>query len=178
MRHFQDHKYISVALLLSNNLGAMVLERAKKFNVPVQVFNRAQFRESQPTKQAGGEVLAWLKEAGTTHIVLAGFLWLVPESLLKAYPEKIINIHPALLPKYGGKGMYGGRVHETVKASGDSETGITIHLVNNRFDEGKILFQSACKINPSDTPETIAAKVHELEHKYYPTEIEKWCLKF
>ena len=107
-------------------------------------------------------------------IVLAGFLWLVPEKYLKAFPDKIINIHPALLPKYGGSGMYGDRVHEKVKKSGDAESGITIHLLNEKFDDGKILFQAKCRIDSSDTPERIAEKVHALEYEYYPKEIERF----
>ena len=133
MRHFQDNPHIQVGLLLSNNPSALALIRAKKFQVPTQVFTRDQFRE-------GREVLAWLSEHGITHIVLAGFLWLVPPYLLHSFPGKIINIHPALLPNYGGKGMYGDKIHQAVKASGDSKTGITIHLVNEHFDEGTIIF--------------------------------------
>ena len=146
LKHFQNHERISVALVLSNNPVAMVLERAGKFKVPIKVFSRLQFRV---------EVVSWLKEAGITHIILAGFLWLIPESLIKAYPAKIINIHPSLLPRHGGKGMYGHAVHEAVKNSGDKETGITIHLVNERFDEGKIIFQTSCPLNSTDTPDSI-----------------------
>lgn len=167
IRHFQDHESISVVLVLTNNPEATVLQRADKWHIPTRVFNRTQFRES-------GEVLAWLLEAGVTHIVLAGFLWLVPESLIKAYPERILNIHPSLLPKHGGKGMYGAHVHQAVKISGDSTSGITIHLVNEQFDKGKILFQASCPVEPTDTPDMIAGKVHKLEHKHFPVVIEKW----
>ena len=145
----------------------MVIQRAKKLNTPTRIFNRIQFRES-------GEVLVWLKEAGVTHIVLAGFLWLVPESLIKTYQGKIINIHPSLLPMHGGKGMYGSHVHQAVKNSGDQVTGITIHLVNEQFDTGKIIFQASCPVEAADTPETIAGKVHHLEQAHFPTVVEKW----
>ena len=167
IRHFQNQERISVAVVLTNNPEAMVLQRSKRLNTPTRIFNRIQFRES-------GEVLAWLKEAGVTHIVLAGFLWLVPQSLIKAYPGKIINIHPSLLPKHGGKGMYGSHVHQAVKNSGDPVTGITIHMVNEQFDTGKILFQASCSVQVTDTPETIAGKVHQLEQAHFPAVIEKW----
>jgi phosphoribosylglycinamide formyltransferase-1 len=119
-------------------------------------------------------VLGWLKEAEITHIVLAGFLWMIPINLIRNYPDRIINIHPALLPKFGGKGMYGIKVHEAVKAAGDSETGITIHEVNAHYDEGKILFQQKCSLEKSDSPQQIAHKVQQLEHQHYPAVIEKW----
>ncbi|MGE0590712.1 MAG: phosphoribosylglycinamide formyltransferase, partial [Cyclobacteriaceae bacterium] len=155
-------------LLLSNNAEAYALKRAAKANVPAKVFSRQEFRE--------GIVLHWLKEAEITHIVLAGFLWLIPKELISAYPNRIINIHPALLPKYGGKGMYGSKVHEAVKAAEDKETGITIHLVNEKYDEGKILFQTSVAINSTDTADEIANKVHQLEYAHYPEVIEKWIL--
>ena len=169
MQYFQHHLQIQVAILLSNNPEALALERAKKFNVPTKVFDIQQFREN-------GEVLNWLKEFEVTHLVLAGFLWLLPKHLIQAYPSKIINIHPSLLPKFGGKGMYGMKVHEAVKASGETETGITIHLVNEHFDDGKILFQASCKIVSTDSSQEIAAKVYALEYSNYPKTIEKWAL--
>ena len=169
MQYFQHHPQIQVAILLSNNLNAFALERAKKYNVPSNVFDKQQFRESD-------EVLNWLNEFEVTHIVLAGFLWLLPEHLIRAYPNKIINIHPSLLPKFGGKGMYGMKVHEAVKASGESESGITIHLVNAHYDDGKILLQSSCKISPTDSAQEIASKVYELEYSNYPKTIEQWAL--
>jgi len=134
------------------------------------VFTRSQFRETE-------EVLNWLKERKVTHLVLAGFMWLVPDYLIKAFQGKIINIHPALLPKYGGKGMYGMHVHEAVKATGEKETGITIHEVNERYDEGKILFQAKSQLDSTDTPEQIAQKVHRLEYAHYPQVIEEWIMK-
>jgi phosphoribosylglycinamide formyltransferase-1 len=167
LKHFQQHPSIEVVILLSNNREAYALERAKKFNVRGSVFTRSQFRETD-------EVLNLLKENNVTHLILAGFMWLVPDNLVKAFPGRIINIHPALLPKFGGKGMYGMHVHEAVKASGEKETGITIHEVNERYDEGKILFRAKCIVAPTDTPEEIANKVHSLEHKHYPKIIEGW----
>ncbi|HTJ49209.1 MAG TPA: phosphoribosylglycinamide formyltransferase [Cyclobacteriaceae bacterium] len=165
--HFKNHPSITVSVLLSNNAQAFVLERAHKFNIPTKVFTKQQFRESEI-------VLEWLRDADITHVVLAGFLWLVPDYLIKAFPNKIINIHPALLPKFGGAGMYGMKVHQAIKDKGESETGITIHEVNEHYDEGKILFQASCKVEPHDTPEQIANKVHQLEYAHYPTVIEKW----
>jgi len=166
-KHFQHHTTIEVVLLLSNNPQAYALERAKKFNIPSKVFTRSEFRESE-------EVLIWLQKRSVTHIVLAGFMWLLPDYLVKSYPHHIINIHPALLPKFGGKGMYGMHVHEAVKAAGERETGITIHEVNERYDEGKILFQARCIVTQGDTPEQIAEKVHALEYAHYPGVIEEW----
>lgn len=167
MTYFAHHPTVEVAALLSNNPNAYALQRACKFNVPTLVFNRTRFRESK-------EVLNWLIEKKVTHIVLAGFMWLVPDYLVREYHGRIINIHPALLPKYGGKGMYGMHVHQAVKAAGDKETGITIHLVDEHYDKGKILLQARVCLKGSETPEEIAAKVHELEHRHYPDVIEKW----
>ena len=160
-KYFQGHPSIEVVLLLSNNPTAVALERAKKSGVPSRIFTRQQWAESN-------EVLNWLKEYRVSHIVLAGFLWLIPQNVLQAFSDRIINIHPALLPKFGGKGMYGMKVHELVKTTGEKETGITIHLVNEHYDAGKILFQSTCPVHALDTPEQIAAKVNQLEHSHYP----------
>jgi phosphoribosylglycinamide formyltransferase 1 len=167
MKYFQHNPSVKVVLLLSNNPEAYALERAKKFNVPSRVFNREQWKSTEC-------VLEWLTEKKVTHIVLAGFLWLVPTSLIKTFPGKIVNIHPALLPKHGGKGMYGMKVHEAVKTSGDTETGISIHVVNEHYDEGELLFQAKCPVVDSDTPATIAQKVHDLEYKHFPSVIEQW----
>ena len=166
--YFQIHPSIKVALVLSNNPDAYGLERAKKFTIPSKVFSRNQFSESE-------EVLRWLIAAGVTHLVLAGFLWLVPDYLIRAFPHRIINIHPALLPKFGGKGMYGMKVHEAVKLSGEKQTGISIHEVNEIYDEGKILFQASCPVDFSDSPQQIAEKVLQLEHGFYPGVIEQWA---
>lgn len=167
-KYFRGHDQVEVVLLLSNKADAYALERAKKFNVDARVFNRAQFQDET--------ILEWLKEDGVTHIVLAGFLWLIPEYLIKNFPDRIVNVHPALLPKFGGKGMYGSNVHEAVKNSGEVETGITIHVVNEKYDEGKVLFQAKCEVAKSDTPDDIANKVHQLEHQHFPRVIEKWVL--
>ena len=169
MKYFQHHPQIEVGILLSNNSNAFALERAKKFNIPTRVFDKQQFRESD-------EVLSWLREFEITHVVLAGFLWLLPENLVQSFSDKIINIHPSLLPKFGGKGMYGMKVHEAVKAAGENESGITIHLVNAKYDDGRILHQSSCVISSEDSPQEIAAKVYELEYANYPKTIEKWVL--
>lgn len=166
--YFQIHPSIKVALVLSNNPDAYGLERAKKFSIPSKVFSRNQFSESE-------EVLRWLIAAEVTHLVLAGFLWLVPDYLIRAFPHRIINIHPALLPKFGGKGMYGMKVHEAVKLSGEKQTGISIHEVNEIYDEGKILFQASCPVDFSDSPQQIAEKVQQLEHGFYPRVIEQWA---
>ena len=147
-----------------------MLKRAERLGIPAKVFNRKDFRDSTL-------VLEWLKEKEVTHIVLAGFLWLIPEYLIKSFPDRIINIHPALLPKHGGKGMYGMKVHEAVKEAGDPETGITIHLINERYDEGRVLFQDSCTVDKTDSPEQIAEKVHQLEYASYPRVIESWIQK-
>lgn len=169
-RHFQNHPSVKVEMVLSNNAEAYGLERAKKFLIPSKVFTRDQFRESR-------EVLQWLHEAEITHVVLAGFLWLIPAYLIKAFPHRIVNIHPALLPKFGGKGMYGMKVHEAVKAAKDTQTGITIHEVDEKYDEGRTLFQAFTEVDPQDTPQDIAAKVQRLEHLHYPRVIEEWVLQ-
>jgi phosphoribosylglycinamide formyltransferase-1 len=167
MDYFKNHEYISVDLLLTNNPNAYAIERAKKFAVLHKVFSKQDFETET--------VVEYLRNSrGITHIALAGFLWLIPENLIQAFPNRIVNIHPALLPKYGGKGMYGIKVHEAIKAAGDTRTGITIHLVNTQYDEGEILAQKSIEIAPTDTAQDIAGKVHALEHRYYPAVIESW----
>jgi phosphoribosylglycinamide formyltransferase-1 len=146
-----------------------VLERANRLGIPSVVFNRKDFYES-------GRILQILMEHHIDFIVLAGFLWFVPENLLKAYPRRIVNIHPALLPKYGGKGMYGEKVHQAVIASGDKKTGISIHYVNDHYDEGEIIFQDSFDIFPGDTAESIAQRVHALEYKHFPRVIQEVIL--
>ncbi len=167
MQYFADHLTGEVALILSNKQDAYVLERAKKFGVPTHVFDRDTFKNTD-------EIVELLQVEKISLVVLAGFLWLIPEQLVKAFPNQIINIHPALLPKYGGKGMYGMRVHEAVKAAGDRETGITIHYVNEHYDDGQIIHQSKCEVSPKDSPEDIAHKIHLLEQEHFPKVIE--CL--
>jgi phosphoribosylglycinamide formyltransferase 1 len=166
-RYFKHHPGIEVAIVFTNNPDAYVIERAKNLELPYVIFNREQFRD-------GKFILDQLYANHVTHIALAGFLWLIPDYLIKAYPNHIINIHPALLPLFGGKGMYGMKVHETVLASGARETGITIHLVNEHYDKGKIVFQGKCAVEENCTLEDITEAVHALEYKYYPPVIEKW----
>ncbi len=166
VRYFNNSQLAHVSLILSNNSNAYVLKRAEMLNVKTCLFDREQFYNS-------GKVLRILLDNDIDLIVLAGFLWLIPSELIKAYPDRIINIHPALLPKYGGKGMYGINVHKAVIESGDKESGITVHYVNEKYDEGNIIFQARCPVSAGDTPESLAEKVHELEYKHYPKVIEK-----
>ncbi len=169
IKHFQNHSKISVAAVLSNRKNAKVLERAKNLNIPHRYFSKSAFLETE-------NVVDYLKE-NADFIVLAGFLLKVPENILKAFPNKIINIHPALLPKFGGKGMYGMHVHNAVKAQNETETGITIHYVNENYDEGAIIFQASTAVLTSDTPDAIAANIHQLEQKHFPKVIEETLLK-
>ncbi len=169
MEHFKGHPTIQVSLVLSNNSSAPVLAKAASAGVETLTFNRATFYQ---TNKIANE----LKSRQIDLIVLAGFMWLVPENIVKTYSDKIINIHPALLPKYGGKGMYGMHVHNAVKEANEKETGITIHLVNEEYDKGRILAQVKCTIEKKDTPETIAEKIHALEYANFPTEIERYLL--
>ncbi|HSZ24917.1 MAG TPA: phosphoribosylglycinamide formyltransferase [Cytophagaceae bacterium] len=166
IEYFQLHKEIQVAVLMANRPDAFALERAKKNNIPTWVFNRNDFYHSD-------KVLEELKRREIDWIVLAGFLWLIPENLVQHFPNRIINIHPALLPKFGGKGMYGMHVHEAVVANKEKESGITIHYVNSQYDEGNIIFQASCVVNPTDSPEEVAKKVQVLEHRHFPQVIEK-----
>ncbi|WP_194776028.1 phosphoribosylglycinamide formyltransferase [Pararhodonellum marinum] len=164
IKYFQNSPKGKVVLVGSNKPDAYVLQRAKNFKIPSLTFSKAQLEE--------GAVMHKLKEASVDFLVLAGFLLKVPDHLIQAFPDRIVNIHPALLPKHGGKGMYGAKVHAAVKVAGDKETGITIHLVNEQYDEGKIIFQAAVKVDDQDNPDQIAQKVHALEHKYFPNVIE------
>ncbi len=166
VRYFESHPCISVALILTNRTDAYVLERAKKLNIPAVVFSKTEMNESD-------SLLNLLIEKKIDWLVLAGFLLKVPDNLITAFADRILNIHPALLPKYGGKGMYGSRVHEAVVAAGEKESGITIHFVNNHYDEGQIAFQTTCPVLPSDTPDDVANKVHALEYEHFPAVIEK-----
>lgn len=169
MRFFSSHQHINVGSVITNNPNAYVLERAKKFSVPTQIFNREDWKNTDI-------LLKILQNNSITHIVLAGFLWLVPTGLIDAYPGRIVNIHPALLPDFGGNGMYGEKVHSAVKNSGKNVTGISIHLVTEKFDEGPVIFQAKCDVYPTDTPHDIGERVHKLEYEYYPKVIEKWIL--
>jgi len=165
-RYFKGHKSIKVALILSNKKEACVLQRAEKLGIPTATFNRDDLYRYNNIKTL-------LLTKGIDFIVLAGFLWLIPSDLIRAYPNRIINIHPALLPRYGGKGMYGERVHRKVYENGDKESGITIHYVNEQYDEGQIIHQVRFPIEEGDGPEEIAQKAHELEYKEYPKIIEQ-----
>ncbi len=166
IKHFANHPDIRVVVVLSNNPKAGVLERAKKLEIPSFTFSREDFEQGSP-------VLKKLAEYHVDFIVLAGFLNIISEAFLNAYPEKVINIHPALLPKHGGKGMYGMRVHEAVIAAKDKKTGITIHYINEYYDNGEIIFQASCPVSAQDTPETVAQKVHALEYEHFPKVIER-----
>ena len=166
MEHFASHPEIRVEMVFCNNPKAMVIERAGKMKVPVFLFDRHDLYETN-------HVLDTLTVQGIDWIILAGFLWLIPRSILLQYPNRIINIHPALLPKYGGKGMYGMKVHETAIRNGDSESGITIHFVNEQYDEGQVIFQATCPVLPQDTPEMLADRIHGLEHAHFPVVIEQ-----
>jgi phosphoribosylglycinamide formyltransferase-1 len=166
IEHFKNSPDIRVALVVSNKKDAGVLEIAKEHGIPTQVIDRQMFYETE-------DLLGILKKHKIEFIVLAGFLWLVPSYLVKKFEKKMVNIHPALLPKFGGKGMYGMRVHEAVKENDETETGITIHWLNEHYDEGAVVFQASCPVAPDDTPTDIARKVQILEHKHFPVVIEK-----
>ncbi len=164
-KYFAGHPKIKVSCFLVNRPDAYVVERAKKLNIPAIIFDREQFYKT-------GFVLEKLKECGIDLIVLAGFLWLIPKNLIDAYPQKIINIHPALLPKFGGKGMYGDNVHRAVLEAGEKQSGISIHYVNEHYDQGDIIFQATTPVYPGDTIETLAKRIHQLEYEHYPKIIE------
>jgi len=158
---FKNDPNINVSMILTNNPKAYVIQRAEKLGIPVRIFNRDDFYKNSA-------ILDLLKEINPDLVVLAGFLWLIPAGLISAFPDRIINIHPALLPKYGGKGMYGSKVHEAVVENGEKESGITIHYVNEKYDEGNIIFQAKCNVLPSDSPDDVAEKVHQLEYEHFP----------
>ncbi|MBX2953915.1 MAG: phosphoribosylglycinamide formyltransferase [Leadbetterella sp.] len=170
IHYFKDSDAVEVTLILTNNASAGVIERGKRLDIPVVVFSRNNFSKSDT-------VIRLLKNNETDWIILAGFLWLVPENLIRAFPGRIINIHPALLPKYGGKGMWGHHVHEAVVNNCESESGITIHHVNEHYDEGEIIFQATCPLTQEDTADSVAQKVHELEYRYFPAVIEAEILR-
>lgn len=165
VEYFQNCENLRVGLVVSNRKKAPVLEFAKANNLPTLVINRSFFYETQ-------DILKKFNEIGVDYVVLAGFLWLIPRYLVRAYGDRMINIHPALLPNYGGAGMYGMKVHEAVHAKSDTISGLSIHYVNENYDEGAIIFQAACAITPEDSPKDIAHKVLQLEHRYYPRVID------
>ena len=166
IKYFADNHDINVHLVLSNKPEAYVLTRAENHHIPTLIFNRPDFYET-------GFVRDRLISEGIDLIALAGFLWLIPGDLIKAFPDKMVNIHPALLPKYGGKGMYGSHVHKAVLENNEKESGISIHYVNEKYDEGAIIFQAKCPVLPGDTPDSLAERIHVLEYKHYPEVIEK-----
>jgi phosphoribosylglycinamide formyltransferase 1 len=166
LEHFSDRMDITVRLIVSNKKEAWVLNIAKAASIDTFVVTRDSFYSST-------DLLVELDKRNIDFIVLAGFLWLIPPYLIQHYPDRIINIHPALLPKFGGKGMYGHFVHEAVHLAKETHSGITIHYVNEKYDEGSIVFQERCEILPSDQPEDIAKKVQVLEHSHYPTVIDQ-----
>ncbi|MEL0455420.1 phosphoribosylglycinamide formyltransferase [Flavobacteriaceae bacterium SZ-1-7] len=166
IKFFHNSDNASVIQVLTNNPHAKVLERAKKLNVSALSFNRIALSKTE-------DVLNILKASKPDLIILAGFLWKFPEFILNEFPNKVLNVHPALLPKFGGKGMYGMNVHQAVVENKETETGITIHYVNEHYDEGAIIFQAKCDVLPTDSAEDVAAKIHELEMEHFPKVVEK-----
>ena len=164
--YFAQREDVEVVCIIYNRKDAYIAQRAHNLGIEAHYFNRADFYESTA-------VIDYLRQKQADWIILAGFLWLVPEDMLATYPNRIINIHPALLPKYGGKGMYGHHVHEAVIAHKEQESGITIHIVDNRYDCGTTLFQARCQITPDDTPDTLAGKIHLLEKEHFPHVIDE-----
>jgi phosphoribosylglycinamide formyltransferase-1 len=170
MEHFKDSTEAEIVLVLTNNPDAYVIQRADNFEIPVHIFDRNEFYKTE-------QILDLLQDLGIDLIVLAGFLWLIPENLIKRYPNRIINIHPAILPKFGGKGMYGDHVHHAVVAAQEPEGGITIHYVNEKYDEGEYIFQAKYKIDKGDNLEMIKFKGQQLEHLHYPKIVENLIKK-
>lgn len=164
--YFKDRKDIEISLILTNNPEAGVIKRARKFAIPAVVFDRKSFYETK-------KIAELLQNQHIDFVVLAGFMMLIPEFLVSDFHNKMVNIHPALLPKHGGKGMYGHFVHEAVVANKDAESGITIHFVNEHYDEGNVIFQASCKVEAGDTPDDVAHKVQILEHQHYPEVIDR-----
>lgn len=164
MEYFQHKDFLKVAMIVCNNPNAGVIELAQQYNIPLLQIDKQSVKERQWTDK--------IITAKPDLIVLAGYLWKIPSELVQAFENKIINIHPALLPGYGGKGMYGMNVHHAVLTAKEKESGITIHYVNEHYDEGNIILQARCKIEPGDTPEMLAEKIHRLEHFYFPRVIE------
>jgi phosphoribosylglycinamide formyltransferase 1 len=166
IEYFKNHDHTGVALIVSNNPSAGVLQIAAREKIPTLIIEKEQFFR-------GDGYVPFLQSQRIGFIVLAGFLWKIPSTILSAYPNSIINIHPALLPNYGGKGMYGLNVHAAVVSAGDKQSGITIHYVDEHYDNGDIIFQDKCEVLPSDTPESLAEKVHRLEHQHFPRVIDQ-----
>lgn len=167
---FKESPQVEVTAFATNNPTAGVIERAQRLGIPCPVFTRDTF-------WSGEDFAAFIAPFHPDYIVLAGFLWKIPDHLIHRFPERIINIHPSLLPAFGGKGMYGAHVHTAVLAAGETQSGITIHLVNEHYDEGRILFQASCEVLPTDTPETLASRIHELEYRYFPQVIADFVIR-
>lgn len=165
-RYLTGRTDVEISLILTNNPEAGVIQRARRLHIPVVVFDRKTFYNSD-------RIIELLLNQKIDLVVLAGFMMLIPEKLVQTFPRRILNIHPALLPKYGGKGMYGHFVHEAVVAAGEAESGITIHFVNEVYDEGEIVFQATCALSPTDTPDDVARKVQVLEHEHFPRVVEQ-----
>ncbi|MEG1498978.1 MAG: phosphoribosylglycinamide formyltransferase [Bacteroidales bacterium] len=165
--YFQNSVDIHPSILFCNCKDAFVLQRAKQLSLPTCIISKQNLNDPN-------FMLPILQKQAITHLVLAGFLCLIPPYLVQAYPKHILNIHPALLPLYGGKGMYGSHVHEAVVKNKEKESGISIHYIDEHYDQGNLLFQARCEVKPNDSPETLAARIHELEQKYFPIIIEKW----
>lgn len=170
INHFIKNPIIKIALVVCNKPGAGVLKIASNGNIKTLIVEKHKFTES-------GDYVQFLKSENITHIILAGFLWKIPKNMIEAFPERIINIHPALLPNFGGTGMYGEKVHQAVISSGEKESGITIHLVDEHYDHGKTIFQAKTEVHPIDNAESLAKKIQELEHLHYPLVIEEWLAK-
>lgn len=167
LKHLENNQQLAVSAIVSNKADAGVLKHAEQFGVPAHILSREEFYQTEL-------LLHHLSERAIDFLVLAGFLWLIPDYLLDAFPGRIINLHPSLLPAYGGKGMYGRRVHEAVLQAGEKESGITIHEVNARYDEGRVLLQARCKVLPDDRPEVLASRVQSLEHAFFPVTVAHW----
>lgn len=165
MEHFKRSNEIEISLVLTNNADAYVLQRADNFEIPTHIFDKNEFYKTD-------QVIDLLKNLEIDFIVLAGFLWLIPKNLIHAYPGRIVNIHPAILPKFGGKGMYGDHVHLAVMAAGETEGGITIHYVNENYDEGEYIYQARYRIDKNDNLEMVKFKGQQLEHQHYPRIVE------
>ena len=166
IEYFKNHEKTGIALVVCNNASAGVLQIAAHENIPTLLIEKEQFFR-------GDGYVPFLKSHHIDFIVLAGFLWKIPSAILAAYPNSIINIHPALLPKYGGKGMYGLNVHSAVLSAGDKVSGITIHYVDEHYDNGDVIFQETCDVLPSDTPASLAERIHKLEHQHFPRIIDQ-----
>jgi phosphoribosylglycinamide formyltransferase-1 len=167
--YFKNHPQIEMSLVVCNNPDAGAIARAESLGIPLMMIDKKSFKNPEPlTAELFKKQIDW--------IILAGFLWLIPKVLIQAYPNKIVNIHPALLPAYGGKGMYGEKVHQAVIQNGEKQSGITIHFVNEHYDAGAIIFQQQLELQADETPESLAQRIHELEYKYYPEVIEKVVL--